>query len=132
MAIIGAALSFSATHALALDPAQWQKETAKAYAECSFGAKIVRIGREAVPKDFQDSRTCVESKIDIAKASFQSVGPVGSPAAAAALKDYFAAWIGAMRSIPRFLNMPKSGADMADASNTQRLNELWAQYEIGQ
>jgi hypothetical protein len=132
MAIIGAALSFAATHALALDPAQWQKETAKAYAECSFGAKIVRIGREAGPKDFQDSRACVESKIDIAKANFQSVVPVASPGGAPALKDYFAAWIGAMRSIPSFLNMSKRAADMADASNTQRLNELWARYEIGQ
>ncbi|VTU36142.1 hypothetical protein E5CHR_04240 [Variovorax sp. PBL-E5] len=82
------------------------------------------------PDDISKSRACAEEKIQGAKIGYQALPTQSKPAATTALKDYFAAWIGAMKSVPGLLAGSKRDKDSASQATKQRLEELWAHVEI--
>lgn len=114
--------------ASAQDPAAWGKYTKEAYGACSFVSASAAIMGNVTPADIERRGQCVSDKLAQARTGYQALRT--SPAASAALKDYYAAWTAAMQSLPRLLTQPRAVAAGADAANSQRLNELWARFEI--
>lgn len=101
----------------------------KGYGECSIVGSAAHIMGNVGPQDIDKSRGCAEDRIQKARVEFATL-PAAKPAAAIALKEYYAAWIAAMQSLPSRLAQSRSGAATASAATKQRLDELWARFEI--
>lgn len=124
---VGLLAAASIVHAQ--DVTAWGKMTKQSYAECGFvGAAGVIMGTVS-PKEINEAGACVNAKLQAAKDEFQALPP-RRPKADAALKDYYAAWIAAMRSVPGLLTQPRGLSSNSSNATQQRLNELWARFEI--
>ena len=124
------ALPGSVVLAQAPDVKEWGKETIRSYEACSFVGTAAKIMNRVGAEDITKSRNCVDVKVQQAKAAFDAMPQPRKPSASAALKDYYDAWIAAMRSVPGRLADSSHSSDSAATSTKQRLNELWARFEI--
>lgn len=120
----------AAMMASAQDAQQWGKDTKRSLASCAMVGSANRIMGTVAADDFRESKACTESEIEKAKPGFQALSPQKKSSADSALKDYYAAWIAAMRSVPSLLAGSNDAATRAFTSSKQRLDELWARYEI--
>lgn len=128
--LVGVVLFLAAAASCAQDVQAWGANARLGYARCSFiGAAAMIIGRVR-PEDIEEARDCVEARIGEVKSQYQALPPQRKPAATAALNDFYAAWIAAMRSVPSRLAQSKANADASQAATKQRLDELWARFEI--
>lgn len=124
------AVTMAAFSASAQDVMSWGKETHQSYNTCSFVGTAAKVMNQVGADDIGRSRDCVEGKLALAKASFEPLVSQQKARAAAALKDYYVAWIAAMKSVPSRLADSSRASDTADTSTKQRLDELWARFEI--
>ena len=116
--------------AQAQDAKQWGKSRSQDFGECRFVGAAAQIMGTVTPSEIQEAGSCVEGKLEGAKAGFQMIARQPAPAASAALKEFYAAWMSGMRSIPGLLSQPKDIARINAAATKQRLDELWARFEI--
>ena len=123
-------LSFVATSAQAQDVRSWGQDTVQAYGACSIVGSAALLMGTVQPDDFDKSRRCADTKLEQAREAYAVLPPQTKPQAAAALKDYYAAWIAAMKSLPSRLAGTPAAADRTWSSTKQRLDELWARFEI--
>jgi hypothetical protein len=120
----------SAMLANAQDAQQWGKDTKRSLASCAMVGSANRIMGTVAADDFRESKACTEREIEKAKPSFQALSPQKKSSAERALKDYYAAWIAAMRAVPSLLAGSNDAATSAYTSSKQRLDEMWARYEV--
>lgn len=123
-------LMIVAAAANAQDAASWGKSARQSYLDCSMVGSAARIMRTVSVNDIVASRACVDDRLKKNQESFGQVSSQKRPTAAAALKDYYAAWTAAMRALPSVVDQPHSFAEQAYSSSLQRLDELWARFEI--
>nr|WP_295383208.1 hypothetical protein [uncultured Pseudacidovorax sp.] len=74
--------------------------------------------------------TCVEQATTSAKSGYQELAPNLKPSAAAALKAYFTAWTGSMRSLPKMVYGTSGRFSSSTEADRRRLQELWAALEL--
>ena len=125
-----AALAAATSPALAHDADAWGKETFKSLNTCAFVGSAAMIMGTVGPKEIGESRACVDDHIQKAQQGLEALPAQRKGGAAAALKDYYAAWIAGMKAIPSHLVHPRSTASVASSNTKQRLEELWARFEI--
>lgn len=124
--LLGAAV----TVASAQDSAQWKKEARQAYGRCAFTSTSALIVGPASAEDFAKSNECVDVALKKTAAGFRALPVEKSATASGALKDFYAAWIAAMKALPSLLAGSHAAADRSTTASIQRLDELWARYEI--
>lgn len=128
--LLAAAVLAITAQAHAQDAQDWGRITIKSYNTCSFVGSAARLMGNVNVGDIQKAQGCVDEHLEKARSGFQRLPPQSKPAAAAALKDYYAAWIAAMKAVAGQLTESPASADRAQNATVQRLNELWARYEI--
>ncbi|MDQ0082900.1 hypothetical protein J2W35_003259 [Variovorax boronicumulans] len=127
---IASALLVAASLVHAQDSQQWGKDTLQALGACSMVGSSARIMGTVTTDDFLKSKECADREMEKAKAAYSTVSQQRKPAATSALKDYYTAWIAAMKAVPSWLAQTNSTASTSYSTTKQKLDELWAKFEM--